>query len=1097
MEEDREGPDATNEYNGTTPSTNTPESVVNHTEVVMGENASAGTTRNVNATTIPRTNHCQEDNERSTPNHPGSTLPAALEEGNSQPQQLPAASATRTQQDAPFTRSTVERTKVTRDAALTMALTESTVRAKADHPHVDLPAVVANHTTDNAVLPSHRRPGAEWINGMGNSEDDDSMNNVDNNNTNDIEAADRGCFVTTATLVQSTTINEEEIRERLRQELLEQTVLAREVTAVLEEDNNSQHARLEGKNDNDDSTGQWRQSKTCRRWSLALVIVVVAVTTVVAVILTGQNINNDKNINGDTSNADTNASVCDAWLQTQNEELILATDGSSRVVRYSDDPLFYVAEDALTNASNCNSTDVIQGPSKLYQVTGTGNEIVISACSASVAPRFTLLQGALKVSSGLSCQVTRCIPLQEPSAHTNTTTSIEDCPVGTSRTTVAFDSSYGEDYYLAISGFTPSENEIDDTLVLAVHAKNDRCDLAQGPILLVDSDFREVGKTHDGVLYASSEPSNISCWPELSQEKVFLPQSQSSIYGRGSAWYKFIGNGQKVTATGVCKDNHRNHSLSLTILGGSCGSPVCVADNELSCDLATSVSWTANLDQEYWILVRAHSDAYSYDEKVASNDSFVVKQNVTMRFWLTLATAITPSNSQCFSAVSIPNPQEWNATEESIEGRPVTIQGSTVQGVTQDASLERCGNLPIYGPGAWYKIEGTGRPLRASTCQQDYERPNSTQSFIVPLSLSAHLYTTKISVYEGGCDVGNGVSSLRCVGGAVMDFCESRPWSLGSATWKSIENRTYYILVHSLVDTDPRFNDTAAEGHFVLSVDHADPPAAACELEVDIKCTGGCNVGAQPTCVEEPSMVQFQYVGGDCGNFRNSFCQDYNGGPPNSDLLGILLDGLGLDDNEEAPATNGTAYIVVQDQHNATEQYFSGWVELQGVFAAQNMSGRFLNISIFSTFNVTTNTPETILQTVVYDLDCDFGMDYTRLGSIRLVSFTDSVQGAVLITEGFPAFNFYMAQFDIALQAPFSPFSEGELTVSAVDVEVILGDLGYFETLVFFFNETQNATIIPGDRPVRDSFETATDYFHPFILTFIGNGCQSQVFFML
>ena len=823
---------------------------------------------------------------------------------------------------------------------------------------------------------------------------------------------------------------------------------------------------------------------------------------VVVVVLTNNNSNDNGNDNIENNN---NASVCGVWLQQHNEDFYLSTDGSSRVVRYSADPLFYFSEGALTNVSDCNAnTDILRGPSKLYQIKGTGNEIVISACSANVAPVLTLLQGPLEVSSGLKCRVARCVPLREHSVHTSNATfieSMEDCPMGTSGKRVAFDSLYGEDYYLAISGFTQSDDDIEDTVVLTALAKNDRCALAQGPVSLIDGDNRDVTVSLDGIIDASSEPSNISCWSALSRERSLLPQSHSSFYG-GSAWYKLIGNGQKVTATAVCKDVHHNQSLSVTILRDSCESPGCVTDNKLSCDLATPVSWTANLYQEYWILVRAHSD----EDQGDLSDASVPKHNDTMRFWLTLATAITPSNSQCHSAISIPNPQEWNEMEESHEGRSVTIQGSTVRGVTQEAFLERCGNLPIYGPGAWYKIEGTGRPLRASTCHQDHGRRNTTQSFLDPLSLyvplevSAHLYTTKISVYEGSCDSGNGVSTLQCVSGAVTDFCESLPWSLGSATWSSVENRTYYILVHSLVNTDPRFNETVTEGHFVLSItDHADPPPAACELEVDIKCTSGCAIGALPTCVEEPSMLQFEYVGGDCGTFRNSFCQDYNGGPPNGDFLSLLLNQLGLDDDNAEEAINGSSYIVVQDQHNAAEQYFSGWVELPGVFVVQNMTGRFLNISIFSSFNSTTNAPDTILQSVTYDLDCDFGMDYHRLGGIKLISFSDSVQGEVLLTGGIPELNIYEAQFDIAIQAPFAPFSEVGLAVSAVGVEVIMGDLGYYDTQsqLFWFNETKYASIIPGDRPVRDSFRVATDYFHPFILTFIGNGCQSQAFFIL
>ena len=88
-------------------------------------------------------------------------------------------------------------------------------------------------------------------------------------------------------------------------------------------------------------------------------------------------------------------------------------------------------------------------------------------------------------------------------------------------------------------------------------------------------------------------------------------------------WYSYLGTGNRVTAT-TCTNNYwldGDFDSQITVLSGnSCDNLTCVDGNDDSdanpCDSESSVTWMANLDELYHILVHAYS-SYSAEDTFA------------------------------------------------------------------------------------------------------------------------------------------------------------------------------------------------------------------------------------------------------------------------------------------------------------------------------------------------------------------------------------------------------------------------------------------------------------------------------------------------
>lgn len=204
--------------------------------------------------------------------------------------------------------------------------------------------------------------------------------------------------------------------------------------------------------------------------------------------------------------------------------------------------------------------------------------------------------------------------------------------------------------------------------------------------------------------------------------------------GNFGVWYKFIGNGDNVTAA-TCLTG--SFDSKINVYSGTCGSLTCVAGNDDGCGTRSTVTFSTLVGTDYYILVTGFGSATS---------AFTL--NVSC-----VTPAPPPANDLCS-----------NATVVTCGD---TIAGTNVDATNAGQPTATCGTSP-GGPGVWYKYVGNGDIVTVATCA------------------TVASFDTKLNVYSGSC----GTSNLVCVGGND-DGCGTR----SSYTFNSAVGTDYYILV--------------------------------------------------------------------------------------------------------------------------------------------------------------------------------------------------------------------------------------------------------------------------------------------------------------
>jgi hypothetical protein len=279
-------------------------------------------------------------------------------------------------------------------------------------------------------------------------------------------------------------------------------------------------------------------------------------------------------------------------------------------------------------------------------------------------------------------------------------------------------------------------------------------------------------------------------------------------------WFRVNGEGVNLRAS-TC-DPETDFDTQISIYDGSCDKLRCVNTDDNSCGLQSSVAWTAVAGLTYYIYVHGRLESS------------------VGRFALHIE-EYTPlvDNDFCDAAVS------------------AKADGKLIAGTTTGATFDNAGTCvaPNAGPGVFYTIQGTGRALRASLCN------------------NATLFNAALSVYEGDC------VSLRCVDGNsdTGGSCGLLP----EVSWQTTSNTTYYVLVHGY---DSRFGD------FGLVFDEPEPKVAndfcvnAIPTELSdqfiMGTTKGATADASPVCsgiLQEGRGVWYSVVG-DGKRFEASTC---------------------------------------------------------------------------------------------------------------------------------------------------------------------------------------------------------------------------------
>jgi len=247
-----------------------------------------------------------------------------------------------------------------------------------------------------------------------------------------------------------------------------------------------------------------------------------------------------------------------------------------------------------------------------------------------------------------------------------------------------------------------------------------------------------------------------------------------SCYGenRTGVWYTIeagtVPAGETIQANTCFPETDAINKISVN-KGDNCNTLECAEADEIACKNGRRghvVYWVAEPDEDYYLFVHSMED---------SGESIDVNTLGYGSVLLDILNFPPVLNDDCGTAISAPT--DGSVISSSTEGaRPES-------NVTSSAS---CG---IESAGVWFKVNGTGSDLRATTCLPGTDHP------------------TQIHVFSGSCD------SLSCISveGDNYAVCSDFDVATNSATvnWESEEGAEYFILVGSR---------TGSVGNFELSV---------------------------------------------------------------------------------------------------------------------------------------------------------------------------------------------------------------------------------------------------------------------------------------
>ena len=117
--------------------------------------------------------------------------------------------------------------------------------------------------------------------------------------------------------------------------------------------------------------------------------------------------------------------------------------------------------------------------------------------------------------------------------------------------------------------------------------------------------------------------------------------------GNFGVWYKFIGNGDNVTAA-TCLTS--SFDSKINVYSGSCGSLVCVGGNDDGCGSRSTVTFSTLVGTDYYILVTGFGSA-------------------TSAFTLNLS-CVTPLPPPATAPTTAPLAGGWHSGHSAVPARP-------------------------------------------------------------------------------------------------------------------------------------------------------------------------------------------------------------------------------------------------------------------------------------------------------------------------------------------------------------------------------------------------------------------------------------------
>ena len=196
-----------------------------------------------------------------------------------------------------------------------------------------------------------------------------------------------------------------------------------------------------------------------------------------------------------------------------------------------------------------------------------------------------------------------------------------------------------------------------------------------------------------------------------------------------AVWYSFTTNSSMLVEASTC--NNADFDTQITVMSGSCEKTSCVSFNDQACGDQSLVTWYAQANTTYYIMVHGYREA-------------------TGTFGLTLSE--TSQNDQCELA-------------EKLEDG--SVLAGTTAGATSLSKPPTCDDVDLTGDGVWYEVDSISGFYRAELLRGYTD------------------FSGQIAVYRS-MDRAN----LRC----DTLICEKGS-SSGSAVWLADATYKYYIYV--------------------------------------------------------------------------------------------------------------------------------------------------------------------------------------------------------------------------------------------------------------------------------------------------------------
>jgi subtilisin-like proprotein convertase family protein len=397
------------------------------------------------------------------------------------------------------------------------------------------------------------------------------------------------------------------------------------------------------------------------------------------------------------------------------------------------EPIFGDTLGLLPTYNTCQDS---QKSGAWYEVNGGTpiDDTGIIVYEANTCNSVTNFYQSMSVFRGESCGSLSCVDVD-----------VLPCPSGFFGEQVYWSTSKQENYKIFVHSSDAEEADIYNAgefkmnLNAADRLPNDQCSAA------IDIAKNRVGAVNSTT--AGAKPD------------MFAIENSSCEIGGAGAWYMIEGDGETFQAS-TCSLG-TDHKTEIHVYSGECGKLNCIdlgAGNKALCEdgRGAIVNFKTQVGVVYYILVTGR------------------KEGANGNFALDVMEIKPPNNNGCGAAKALE------------KGTPV--DGSTLRATVDFPTGDNC-VIPLDTPGVWYELEGKGKGVKVSTCQDNE-------------------FDSAISIFSGTC------GKLSCVAGSSAANSDCLEGQGAEVSFFGEKDTTYLVYVHGKSESNNNMGD------FTVSFDH-------------------------------------------------------------------------------------------------------------------------------------------------------------------------------------------------------------------------------------------------------------------------------------